>query len=144
MDLSYFPSRLHVQKRRGHMRGKKKPLSARKRVHFAENVKSDIDHSMSVESAADTDLTCRRCNANPACMPYVMPCGCVFCYFCLRTGLHERKGVDGQEMLYCLNCDAKVALLPQEDIDSTDDLLLRSIGAERYGKGDVGSIAKRI
>ncbi len=132
------------KKRRGHVRGKKKILSARKRVHFAKNLKSDMDDSISVESAADTDLTCRRCNANPACMPYAMPCGCVFCYFCLRTGLHERKGFDGQEMLYCLNCDAKVALLPQEDIDSTDDLLLRSIGAERYGKGDVGSIAKRI
>ena len=126
------------------MRGKKKPLSARKRVHFAENVKSDTDHSMSVESAADTDLTCRRCNANPACMPYVMPCGCVFCYFCLRTGLHERKGVDGQEMLYCLNCDAKMALFSQEDIKSTDDLSVPTFGAEMYDEGDVGGIAKRI
>ena len=50
-------------------------------------------------------------------MPYKMPCGCVFCYFCLRTGLHERRGTDGDEMMYCLFCDSKITLPSEEELN---------------------------
>ena len=68
------------KKRRGHVRGKN-TFSWKARA-FCQKSK-EIWMTQYPLSAADTDLTCRRCNANPACMPYAMPCGCVFCYFAL-------------------------------------------------------------
>ena len=149
----FFASVGHVtgirkrKKRRGHVRTNKKALTVEKRVRFAENTGSSTDEGGHIEIAANMDLTCRRCNANPACMPYAMPCGCVFCYFCLRTGLHERKGADGQEMLYCLNCDAKFDLLLTENVDATHDSEWPEVGAAETEIGsefDSGIIAKRI
>ena len=55
------------------------------------NKKEDLNKeadSIQNKNSSYIDLTCRKCNANPSCMPYTMPCGCVFCYFCLLTGLH--------------------------------------------------------
>jgi peroxin-2 len=96
----------------------------KKRVRFADdeisNKKEDLNKeadSSQNKNSSDIDLTCRKCNANPACMPYKMPCGCVFCYFCLRTGLHERRGTNGEEMMYCLYCDTKITLPSIEEME---------------------------
>jgi peroxin-2 len=58
------------------------------------------------------DLTCKRCNIVPACMPYKLPCGCIFCYFCIRTGLEDNAVATGSskalpEVHYCLACDSR-------------------------------------
>jgi peroxin-2 len=112
----------------------------KRRVRFAAGINPLDNTSMAGIKNNNIDLTCCKCNRNPACMPYKMPCGCVFCYFCLRTGLHERRGSNGNEMMYCLFCDSKIILPSLEEIEKKT----KGNNGEQEDEYDYTRIAVRV
>ena len=84
-------------------------LSAIKRIMGLRDVQSSISEVVRVgggqEKPSRVDITCQVCAASPACMPYKLSCGCIFCYYCLRTGVEKFEKKKSASTQYCLACD---------------------------------------